>query len=295
MHPSHADISKNVAIIRQCAPNFHPKLGIILGSGVGKFADIIQDSVVIPFAQLPALRPCKVEGHVGRLHLGTINGLAVACFQGRNHLYEGYSQEVIQAPVRTLKQLGVETLILVSAVGSLEPDIKPGSLVVVSDHINLQFSNPLVGPNDDLWGPRFPNMEDAYDPSLRKIMANAAVELGIHTSEGVYIGVLGPSFETPAEIRAFKHMGADIVGMSTVPEVIAARHCDMKVVAVSVVTNMAAGMIAEAINHKLSLSIADQTVHDLSRLLSTFITRLAALPTGEMLCLTPKPSSHSST
>ncbi len=262
---------KNREVIHQQAPDFSPKLGIILGSGVGSFVNEIQRPISIPYEQLPAMRPCHVEGHSGVLYLGTLKGLSVACFQGRNHLYEGHSQEVIQAPIRTLKLLGVDTVILVSMVGSMSTDFTAGSLALVSDHINLQARNPLVGMNDEFWGPRFPNMEHAYDPALRAKIQQVALELNIPLKEAIYMGVLGPSYETPAEISAFARLGASIVGMSTVSEVILARHCGIKVLAISVVSNMAAGMSQELVDHRLALEVTAKAVHDLSRLLLTFI------------------------
>ncbi len=262
------------AIIKQRVPGFTPKLGLILGSGVGQFAQEIKNATVVDYEELPGMRGCKVEGHHGLLHLGQLKGVAVACFQGRNHLYEGHPADIIQTPIRTLKLLGAQTVILISAVGSMSPEMPPGSLVVINDHINLQFSNPLVGPNDNSWGPRFPSLEDAYDPALRKQLLSMADKLNIAAREGVYVAVLGPSFETPAEIRAFKKLGADVVGMSIVPEVITARHCGMNVLAISIVTNMAVGMSLEKVDHQLTLDTATRTLHDLSRLLLAFIEEM---------------------
>ena len=269
-----ANPNQAAAIIKQRKPGFIPKIGIILGSGAGKFAQEISDATHIDYEQLPGMRASGVEGHQGLLHLGQLKGVPVACFQGRNHLYEGHAADIVQTPIRTLKLLGAETVILTAAVGSMSPDMPPGSLVIVNDHINFQFSNPLVGPNDNTWGPRFPSLEDAYDPALRKNIKAVADQLNIPTREGVYLAVLGPSFETPAEIRAFKKLGADVVGMSTVPEVITARHCGLKVLAISIVTNMAVGMSAEKVDHQGTLDTAALALDDLSRLLLAFIGQL---------------------
>ncbi|HVV69721.1 MAG TPA: purine-nucleoside phosphorylase [Gammaproteobacteria bacterium] len=263
---------QTAAFIKQRVPGFTPKIGLILGSGVGKFAKEIADVTSIDYEELPGMRGCNVEGHRGLLHLGQLKGVPIACFQGRNHLYEGYSADIIQTPIRTLKLLGAETVILIAAVGSMSPDMPPGSLVIINDHINFQFSNPLVGPNDNTFGPRFPSLEDAYDPELRANIKAIATSLNIPTREGVYVAVLGPSFETPAEIRAFKKLGADVVGMSTVAEVITARHCGLKVLAISIVTNMAVGMSEEKVEHQGTLETASLALNDLSRLLLAFVS-----------------------
>lgn len=254
--------------------NFTPKLGLILGSGLGGLADLVQDSVVIPYKELPGFPKTSIEGHSGLLHVGKLENLPVACLQGRSHLYEGISPTVIPNMVRTLKLIGCEMLLITCSAGSMRPDIPAGSLMAITDHINLQFSNPLVGPNADGFGPRFVAMEDAYDPKLRERLASIARNLDIPLAQGVYIGVLGPSFETPAEIRAFRTLGADVVGMSTVHEVIMARHCGIKVVAISAITNMAAGMSEIKLSHQLTLDGAEVTVKNLAKLILAFVRSL---------------------
>lgn len=261
-------------IIQQQIPAFKPTLGLILGSGLAGFADKIEQTTIIPYRDLPGFSQCSVEGHPGELHLGWLKGIPVACFKGRAHYYEGNSNEVLRTMIRTLKNLGVETLLITNAAGSLRSDIKPGELMLISDHINFQFNNPLVGPNDSTFGPRFIGMEDAYDPSLRQQFLTIAKQLNIKLAEGVYLGVLGPSFETPAEIRAFRILGADAVGMSTVAEVILAAHCGMKVAAISAITNMGAGLSEEKLTHEGTLKTAAQATHQLSDLLLTFIERM---------------------
>lgn len=267
----YSEITVSINTIRQKAPNFIPKVGIILGSGVGHFVNRINDATTIPYESLVAMRPCTVEGHAGLLHLGTIHNVPIACFQGRNHFYEGYEPKVIQAPVRLLKLLGATTLILVSAAGSISSEIPIGSLALINDHINFQLCNPLIGQNDNRWGPRFPDMEHVYDQKIRQELQQIAAKKGIQLKEGVYIGVLGPSFETPAEIRAFKILGADLVGMSTIPEVITAKHCGIKVGAIAVVTNMAAGIESSSIDHQISLAVANKAVENISQLLEGFM------------------------
>ncbi len=258
-------------LIKQRVPNFKPKLGIILGSGLGQLAHQIKNSTVIDYSELPGFVTSSIEGHAGKLHLGLLNDLPVVCLQGRVHLYEGIHPATIQILIRTLKLIGCDILLLTNSAGSLHLEMEAGNIMMINDHINLQFSNPLVGPNDERFGDRFVSMEDAYDPDLRQQMHACAKPLGIKLYEGVYLGVLGPSFETPAEIRAFRTLGADAVGMSTIPEVIAARHCDIKIVALSVITNLAAGLSPEKISHKGTLAGAELTIRNLTNLVLKFI------------------------
>ena len=197
----------------------------MLGSGLGALADELTDAVTIPYAELPGFRVGTVSGHAGALTLGHLDGVPVACLRGRSHVYEGIEASAVTTPIRTLRLIGAEILVLTNAAGSLRPEAGPGSLVALTDHINLQGFNPLMGPNDEAVGPRFPSLSDTYDPELRAGLHAAADELGTPLHDGVYLAVSGPSFETPAEIRAFRTLGADLVGMSTVPEAIVARHC----------------------------------------------------------------------
>ncbi len=268
-------------IITSRAPGFSPKVGIILGSGSGELADLIKEPVVIPYEQLPGFHTCSVEGHSGSLHIGKLNNVPVVCLKGRAHLYEGISNRIVQNLIRTLKLLGCEYLLATNASGSLRKKNKPGSLMVINDHINLQFSNPLVGLNDEEFGPRFVAMENAYDKTLREQMQAAAKEKNIPLAEGVYIGTLGPSFETPAEIRAFQTLGADAVGMSTVPEVLVARHCGLKVVVVSVLTNMGAGMMDVNLSHDETLRVANLAKGQLTELILTFIGKFQCTKTTQ--------------
>jgi xanthosine phosphorylase len=252
-----------------------PRLGIVLGSGLGGVAAALEDSVTIPYDELPEFPESSITGHAGTLALGTLAGLAVACLQGRRHVYEGGDPGAMRGPVRALKRAGAEALLVTNAAGSLRAEVGPGSLMAISDHINMLGVNPLTGPNDDEIGPRFPSLRDAYDPELRRTLRVAAEELGIPLAEGVYLATAGPSFETPAEIRAFRTLGADAVGMSTVPEVILARHADLRVAAVSAITNLAEGMGGEPLSHEQTLRHAEAAAGDLTRLIVEFCRRLA--------------------
>jgi xanthosine phosphorylase len=247
-----------------------PRLGIILGSGLGAVAEALEDAVAIPYTELPDFPQPSVHGHAGSLALGTLSGVPVACLQGRRHVYEGGDPGAMRGPVRALKAAGAEALFVTNAAGSLDADVGPGSLMAISDHVNMLGVNPLTGPNDDEVGPRFPSLRDAYDPELRQLLRDAAAVLGVALAEGVYLATSGPSFETPAEIRAFRTLGADAVGMSTVPEVILARHAGLRVVAVSAITNLAEGMGGEALSHEQTLRYANAAAGDLTRLIIEF-------------------------
>ena len=228
---------------------------------------------MVGYEELPGFPRPTVSGHAGRAVLGAIGGVPVAVFQGRAHLYEGGDPEALRVPVRSLHAAGAEILILTNAAGSLRPTVGPGSLMAITDHINLTGFNLLMGPNDDAIGPRFPSLRDAYDPGLLNALRESAEERGIALAEGVYLAVTGPSFETPAEIRAYRTMGADAVGMSTVQETILARHCGLRVAAVSVITNLAEGMSDEPLSHGQTLRAAHDGAADLARLLLEFIPR----------------------
>jgi purine-nucleoside phosphorylase len=250
-----------------------PRVGVVLGSGLGAVADAVEDPVVVGYEDLPGFPRPSVAGHAGRAVLGHIGGVPVAVLQGRAHLYEGGDPEALRVPVRALQAAGASILVLTNAAGSLRPAVGPGSLMAITDHINMTGVNLLMGPNDDSIGPRFPPLRDAYDPELLSTLRESARDLGIALAEGVYLAVTGPSFETPAEIRAYRTMGADAVGMSTVQETILARHCGLRVAAVSVITNLAEGMSDEALSHEQTLRAAQAGAGDLARLLLEFIPR----------------------
>ncbi len=252
-----------------------PRVGVVLGSGLGAVADAVEDPVVVSYEELPGWPRPSVSGHAGRAVLGSIGGVPVAVLQGRAHLYEGGSLDTLRAPIRALRAAGASFLVLTNAAGSLRPEVGPGSLMAITDHINMTGVNLLAGPNDDAIGPRFPSLRDAYDPALLGLLRDSARGLGVALPEGVYLAVGGPSFETPAEIRAFRVIGADAVGMSTVQETILARHCGLRVAAVSVITNLAEGMTDEPLSHEQTLRAAEAGAGDLARLLIDFIPRLS--------------------
>ena len=272
------DLSDAYAVIRSKKPNFSARLGLILGSGLSTLATHIQDPVIIPYSLLKGFDPCTVAGHESNLYLGTLNNIPIACLQGRLHAYEGKNNTLLQAPIRMLKLLGCDTLLITNTVGAINPDLKPGDLTVITDHINFTFFNPLVGNTDISLGPRFPSMENAYDKNLREHIKNSAKQLGINLPESVYVGTLGPSFETPAEIRAFRLLGADVVGMSGVPEVIIARHCNLRVAVLSVVSNMAAGLFGlsgeQVLSHEITLEWAERSKESLMLVISNSLKGL---------------------
>ena len=241
------------AVIRAAAGE-PPLVGLVLGSGLGGIAERIADATVLDYRDLPGFPRPGVQGHAGRLHLGRLGGVPVACLQGRAHLYEGHGPAPLNTIVRTLKAVGCKALLLTNASGGLRPNLAPGSIVLVEDHINLQGTNPLVGANDEAVGPRFIDLTEVYSARLRAAFAAAAQARGIALARGVYLAVLGPAFETPAEIRAYRSLGADLVGMSTVPEAISARHAGLEVAALSVVTNLAAGMTSAPLTHAETLA-----------------------------------------
>jgi xanthosine phosphorylase len=251
-----------------------PGIGVVLGSGLGAVADAVTDAVIVGYEELAGFPAPSVEGHAGRAVLGRIAGVPVAVLQGRAHLYEGPDAfDALRTLVRALRDAGAEILVLTNAAGSLRLEVVPGRLMAITDHINLSGVNVLAGPNDDAIGPRFPPMRDAYDPGLLGDLRAAAQQLEIPLAEGVYLAVGGPSFETAAEIRAFRTLGADAVGMSTVHETILARHCGMRVAAVSVITNFAEGLSEEPLSHEQTLRDARRASADLARLLLAFIER----------------------
>lgn len=250
-----------------------PRVGVVLGSGLGAVAEALEDVTAIGYDELPGFPRPSVEGHAGRALVGRIAGVPVALLQGRAHLYEGGELDLVRTPVRALRAAGAEIVVLTNAAGSLRPDVGPGRLMLIGDHINLTGANVLAGPNEDDLGPRFPSLRDAYDPLLRGELRGAADELGIALAEGVYLAVRGPSFETPAEIRAFATLGVDAVGMSTVHETIVARHCGLRVAGVSAITNLAEGLSEEVLSHDQTLRDAARAAEDLGPLLVRFIER----------------------
>lgn len=226
-----------------------PTIGLVLGSGLGVLADEIENPVIIPYNEIPGFTVSTVVGHKGQLVIGKLQGKQVVAMQGRFHFYEGHGLDAVVFPIRVMKLLGVETIIVTNAAGGINENYDPGNLMLISDHINMTFRNPLIGPNDDEMGARFPDMSEAYSKELRQIAKKVASEQGIELQEGVYVGLLGPSYETPAEIRMLRILGGDAVGMSTVPEVIVARHMGVKVLGISCISNMAAGILEQPLSH----------------------------------------------
>jgi xanthosine phosphorylase len=250
------------------------RVGVVLGSGLGGVADAVEAPVVVDYAELPGFPRPTVAGHAGRAVLGRLAGVGVAVLQGRAHLYEGGDLEALRTPVRALRAAGAEVLVLTNAAGSLRPDVGPGELMAITDHLNLTGVNILAGPNDDALGPRFVAMDGAYDPALRELAHAAAATSQIGLADGVYLAVSGPSFETPAEIRAFGILGADAVGMSTVHETLVARHCGLRVLAISAITNLAAGLGDEPLSHEQTLRDGARAAESLTRLLPEIVGRL---------------------
>ncbi|MCT4779753.1 MULTISPECIES: purine-nucleoside phosphorylase [Exiguobacterium] len=226
-----------------------PEIGLILGSGLGVLADDIENPIAIPYSDIPNFPVSTVEGHAGQLVFGTLEGKQVVAMQGRFHFYEGYSMEMVTFPVRVMKAIGVETLIVTNAAGACNEAFEPGDLMLITDHINFFGTNPLIGKNVDEMGPRFPDMSKPYDAELLRLAQDTADELGITVRQGVYFGNTGPTYETPAEVKLARLLGGDVVGMSTVPEVIVARHADMRVLGISCVSNMAAGILDQPLHH----------------------------------------------
>jgi purine-nucleoside phosphorylase len=259
-----------------------PKLAIVLGSGLGDFAEQLGRAVRIPYASIPHFPRPGVVGHRGQLVVGELEGVPVAVLQGRVHYYEGYTLQQVVFPVRVLGLLGVRVLVLTNAAGGIRTDYGQGALVLIRDHLNLQGGNPLMGPHDERFGPRFPDMTHAYSERLRQLARAEARRLGIELPEGVYAAVHGPSYETPAEIRALRTLGADLVGMSTVPEVIAARQMGLEVLAISCVTNLAAGLADAPIDHEEVLRTGAAVREKLMRLLAALVRRLGA-PAAEVV------------
>jgi purine-nucleoside phosphorylase len=265
-----AQLAEAAAFVRQRSP-LSPAIGLVLGSGLGAFARSLTDAVAIPYGEIPHFAPSTAVGHRGELVLGKAEGVPVAVMAGRVHLYEGYPVSQVVFPVRMLARLGVRTLLLTNAAGSVNLNYKPGELVILSDHINLTGVNPLTGPNLDELGPRFPDMTDAYDPALREIAEKACWKAGVTARKGVYLGLAGPSYETPAEIRMARTLGADVVGMSTVLEVIAARHLGLRCLGISCVTNMGAGVLKQKIDHREVLEVGERVKQGLLEVLGRII------------------------
>ncbi len=270
---THIDIACQT--IRARVRGDFPKFALVLGSGLGPIGAKIEDRTEIPYSDIPGFPIATVAGHAGKLLVGRLANFPVVCLQGRFHLYEGHAPEDVALPVRVLHELGVKELLLTNAAGGINSALQPGSLMLIEDHINLSARNPLIGPNDDRFGPRFPDMSAAYDPALRQRLKAAAARSGISVEQGIYLYTLGPNFETPAEIRAFRALGADAVGMSTVPECLVANHCGIRVAGLSLITNLAAGIADHSLSHKETLDEAEKAYDRVEKLLLQFFGDLA--------------------
>ncbi|EPC9992132.1 xanthosine phosphorylase [Enterobacter ludwigii] len=262
-------------IIRAAKPDFTPRVAFILGSGLGALAEQIVDAVVLSYEKLPGFPVSTVHGHAGELVLGHLAGIPVACMKGRGHFYEGRGIAVMTDAIRTFKLLGCELLFSTNAAGSLRPEVEPGSLVALSDHINTLPGTPMVGLNDDRFGDRFFSLANAYDADCRALLQTVASEKGFPLHEGVFVSYPGPNFETAAEIRMMQIIGGDVVGMSVVPEVISARHCGLKVVAVSAITNLAEGLSDVKLSHEQTLAAAELSRQNFIDLICGFLRQLA--------------------
>ena len=268
--------AESAAAFIQSQTELKPRIGLVLGSGLGSFAEDLAEAVHIPYAQIPSFPRSTAIGHAGQLVIGKSGEVSVAVMQGRVHLYEGYSAAEVAFPTRVLGRMGIGALILTNAAGGINVEYGQGALVILRDHINLQSQNPLTGPNDERFGPRFPDMTYTYTKRYREIALEESKKLKIPPREGVYAALLGPSYETPAEIRYLRTIGADLVGMSTVPEAIAARHMGINVLAISCVTNMAAGILDQPLDHKEVLETGRRVMGQFIALLRAVLPRIAA-------------------
>ncbi|MDR7072615.1 purine-nucleoside phosphorylase [Fictibacillus barbaricus] len=251
-----------------------PKIGLILGSGLGILAEEIQNPTIIPYSDIPEFPVSTVEGHAGQLVIGELAGKQVVVMQGRFHYYEGYSMEKVTFPVRVMKLIGVETIVVTNAAGGVNEEFEAGDLMLITDHINNFGVNPLIGANDNSFGVRFPDMSEAYTSSLQEVARSVAKELGLTLKEGVYAGNTGPSYETPAEVRMLRVLGADAVGMSTVPEVIIARHAGIKVLGISCISNMAAGILDQPLTHDEVMETTEKVKANFLSLVKGIVTKI---------------------
>jgi purine-nucleoside phosphorylase len=268
-------LAEDAAKVVLTRTTLRPKIGLVLGSGLGAFADSLTDSTKVPYSDIPSFPQSTAIGHAGRLVIGNAGTVPVAAMQGRVHQYEGYSAQQVAFPIRVFARMGIKSVILTNAAGGINLGYSQGALVLIRDHINLQGTNPLVGPNDDRFGLRFPDMTHTYSRQYREIAREEAARLGIMLHEGIYAALLGPSYETPAEIEHLRRIGADLVGMSTVAEVIAARHMALNVLAISCVTNMAAGILDQPLSHAEVMETGERVRSVFESLLNAVLPRVA--------------------
>lgn len=266
--------AEHAARVIRARTKLEPRIALVLGSGLGGFADDFEEAVGIPYEEIPGFMRSTAAGHAGRLVVGKVDTVPVVAMQGRVHYYEGYSLEEVTFPIRTFKLLGVKTLILTNASGGINVQLNQGALMVISDHLNLMGDNPLRGRNDERFGPRFPDMTAVYSRELQELVVEEANAIGVEVRRGIYGALSGPSYETPAEIHLLRNLGADAVGMSTVPESIVARHMDLEVLAISCITNMAAGISDEPINHEEVMATGDRVRETFAQLLRRVVSRV---------------------
>jgi purine-nucleoside phosphorylase len=253
-----------------------PRVAVVLGSGLGGVAEAVEEAIEIPYDEIPYFPVSTVEGHAGCMVIGSLGGIDVVLMKGRFHFYEGYSMQEVTLPVRVFSLIGIQSLILTNAAGGVAKHLSPGALMIINDHINLMGDNPLYGANEDRFGPRFPDMSNIYTPAYIEIAKEAAREMDLKLAEGVYLGLRGPSYETPAEVRMLAQLGGDALGMSTVPEAIVARHSGMKILAFSCITNFAAGMSGEQIHHGEVMDVGNQAGKQLAELIIRIVPRLVS-------------------
>ena len=268
--------AEHAARIIRARSSEEPRVAIVLGSGLGGFADDFDDAVAVPYEDIPGFARSTAQGHAGRLVIGKVDQVPIVAMQGRVHYYEGYSLEEVTFPIRTFKLLGIKTIILTNASGGINVELTQGTLMVISDHLNLMGDNPLRGINDERFGPRFPDMSTVYSPALQALVIEEARAMGVEVRRGIYAALSGPSYETPAEIHLLRNFGADAVGMSTVPEAIVARQMEMDVLGISCITNMAAGIGDEPINHEDVMATGDRVRATFTQLLRRVITRVTS-------------------
>jgi purine-nucleoside phosphorylase len=266
--------AEHAARVIRARTKLEPRIAIVLGSGLGSFADQFDEAVGIPYEEIPGFMRSTAQGHAGRLVIGKVEQVPVVAMQGRVHYYEGYSLEEVTFPIRTFKLLGIKTLILTNASGGINVQLTQGALMVLSDHLNLMGDNPLRGANDERFGPRFPDMSAVYAPELQELTIEEAKAIGVEVRRGIYGALAGPSYETPAEIHTLRTLGADAVGMSTVPEAIVARHMDLEVLGISCITNMAAGISDQPINHEEVMATGDRVRETFATLLRRVVQRV---------------------
>lgn len=274
INDTHTKLNAAVNFLQDKLSGFQPEIGLILGSGLGALGDEVENPIVVPYEQIPNFPQSTVEGHAGQLVMGTLKGKKVLVMQGRFHYYEGYSIQDVTLPVKVMKKLGVDKLIVTNAAGGINRNFHPGDLMLITDHINLTGNNPLLGPNDNELGPRFPDMSEAYNKSLRQVALTVAKEQNLNLQQGVYVGLTGPTYETPAEIRYLGIIGGDAVGMSTVPEVIVANYLGMQVLGISCISNMAAGILDRKLDHSEVMETAEKVKTHFLQLVKGIVEKL---------------------